>query len=386
MEYCGQLPEESAVGRDPNQEKMVQMVKLITQRGPRIDQVSRVIDVYKETVRYWYRNMLKDGFTVQASRNHEKLGLKRVVMIIEVGEIFETNADALMYALGDQCYVVSFAKTLPDGFYLVNSSVPTECLNSWSEFMLSLKEMGVFKSVTSIVLDWVRNVPMKAEMYDFRERKWDFDWSKRMANPASTDYEVARRERYDSVDLGIIEQLQLDANVQITDIAKKLEMNQKTLAYHYENHVVRRGLIKGYIVNWIGTRYDYKAEKPVHRKHRYTPVEVFADNLDQTERVELMKSVGQLPYAWLEGSGQRSYYAKIVFPNEEFTEALDFLGRLVKLSKGKIRCFTMDQAHALWFTLPKQYYDEKNQQWAFNQADLKERFTLLVQKMGGAAV
>jgi DNA-binding Lrp family transcriptional regulator len=382
MEYCGQLPEESAEGRDPNQEKMVQMVKLITQRGPRIDQISRAIDVYKETARYWYRNMLRDGFIVQAATNYEKLGMKRVVMVVEVGESFESYADALMYALGDLCYVVSFAKTLPEGFYLVNASVPSECLGSWSDFILSLKEMGVFNSLTSIVLDWVRNPPMKADMYDFRERRWDFDWSKRRVDPASTDFEVAERERFDSTDVAIIEQLQLDANLQITDIAKKLKMNHKTLAYHYETHVVRRGMIKGYVVNWIGTRYDYEAEKPVHRKHQYTPVEIFANELDQAERVELMTIVGQLPYAWLEGSGQRSYYAKIVFPNDEITEALDFLGRAVRISRGKIRCFTMDQAHALWFTLPKQYYNEKKQQWMFNKEELLTRFAALVQKMG----
>ena len=258
-----------------------------------------------------------------------------------------------MYALGDQCYVVSFAKTLPDGFYMVNASVPVECLNPWTDFMLSLKEMGVFKSMTSIVLDWVRNVPMKAEVYDFGERRWDFDWSKRTVNPASTGFEAAPREGFDSTDLGIIEQLQVDANIQLTEMAKKLKMNHKTLAYHYEAHVLRKGLLKGYMVNWLGTKYDYEAEKAVHRKHRYTPVEIFADNLDQGESVELMKGVGQLAYAWLEGSGQRSYYAKIVFPNEEFTEALDFMGQVVKISKGKIRCFTMDQAHALWFTLPE---------------------------------
>ncbi len=169
----------------------------------------------------------------------------------------------------------------------------------------------------------------------------------------------------------------------LPQIAEKLKMNKKTVAYHYEAHVLRRRLIKGYIVNWIGTSYDYKAEKPVHRKHRYTPVEIFADALDQAERIELMRTVGQLPYAWLEGSGQRSYYAKIVFPNEEITEALDFLGRVVRLSKGKVRCFTMDQAHALWFALPKQYYDENNQQWTFDQTDLLQRFSLLVQKMSG---
>ena len=370
------------MGRDPNHQKMAEMVRFITQRGPRINQIARDIGVYKETVRYWYSHMLKDGFAVQAAANYEKLGLKRVVMVIELGESFESYADALMYALGDLCYVVSFAKTLPDGLYLVNASVPTECLNSWSDFMLSLKKTGVFKSVSSIVLDWVRNVPMKAEMYDFRKRRWDFDWSKMTTDPASTDFEVAERETYDSIDLGIIEQLQLDANVQVTDIAKKLKTNQKVLAYHYEAHVLRKRLIKGYVVNWIGTRYDYEAEKPVHRKHRYIPVEVFANELGQAERVELMKNVGRLPYAWLEGSGQRSYYAKIVFPNDEITEALDFLGQVVRVSRGKIRCFTMDQAHALWFTVPKQYYDEKKQEWTFNKDELLTRFEALAKKIG----
>ena len=90
MEYCRDLLEESeAVSRDPNHEKMAEMVRLITERGPRIDQISREIDVYKETVRYWYRNMLKDGFTVQAAANYEKLGMKRVVMVVELGEMFD---------------------------------------------------------------------------------------------------------------------------------------------------------------------------------------------------------------------------------------------------------------------------------------------------------
>ncbi|MDA4113695.1 MAG: winged helix-turn-helix domain-containing protein [Thaumarchaeota archaeon] len=375
------LKESDIAGREPNHGKLAVMVQLITEGGLNINQISRNIGVYKETVRYWYRNLLKDGFTVQASPNYEKLGMKRVVMIVEPGELFEDHADALMYALGDLCYVVSFAKTLPDGFYTVNASVPVECLSSWTDFMLSLKESGVFRSITSTVLDWVRNVPMKAEMYDFRERKWDFDWSKRTADPKLTDFVAADREEFDSTDLAIIEQLQLDANIQLTEVAKTLKINPKTLSWHHRAHILGRGLLKGYTMNWIGTGYDLEAEKPVHRKHRYTPVEIFADGLDQAERIELMRKVGQLPYTWLEGCGQRSYYAKVVFPNEEFTEALDFLGEVVKLSKRKARCLTIDQAHALWFTLPIKYYEEKRQRWAFDQSDLLQRFALLVQKM-----
>ena len=82
---------------------------------------------------------------------------------------------------------------------------------------------------------------------------------------------AAPREEFDSTDLAIIDQLQVDANIQLTAMAEKLKMNHKTLAYHYEAHVLRRDLLKGYMVNWLGTRYDYEAEKPVHRKHRFTP-------------------------------------------------------------------------------------------------------------------
>ena len=142
----------------------------------------RSLDIHRETARYWFRQLLKRGFRVQASRNHEKLGMKRVVMVVELGDLFESYADALMYAMGELCYVVSFAKTLPDGFYVVNASVPLECLDSWSGFIRSLKEMGVFKSITSIP----RLGPQpsdEGDLYDFQEGRWDFDWNKRVSRP-----------------------------------------------------------------------------------------------------------------------------------------------------------------------------------------------------------
>src|ERR1700722_1617897 len=279
--YEDLLKESDVMIHEPNHEKLAVMVQLITENGLNINQISRSIGAYKETVRYWYKNLLKDGFTVQTAPDYERLGMKRVVMIVELAEPLEGYADSLMSALGDLCYVVSFAKTLPDGFYTVNASVPLECLGSWTEFMASLKETGVFRSMTSMVLDWVRNVPMKAQMYDFHQRRWDFDWSQRTAGPVSADFKAAPREEFDSTDLGIIEQLQLDANVQLTDMAKSLQMNPKTLAWPSRTHVLGRGLLKGYIVNWMGTGYDHEAEKPIHKKHRYTPVEILADGLDQ---------------------------------------------------------------------------------------------------------
>ena len=72
-----------------------------------------------------------------------------------------------------------------------------------------------------------------------------------------------------------------------------------------------------------------------------------------------------------------------MFPNEEIHGSFGLLGAAVKLSKGEVRCFTMDQAHALWFTLPKQYYDEKHQHVDIQQGRIASRGSrLLVQKIG----
>jgi hypothetical protein len=62
-------------------------------------------------------------------------------------------------------------------------------------------------------------------------------------------------------------------------------------------------------------------------------------------------------------------------------EALEFLEGAMSLAGGKVRFFHMDQAHALYFTMPNRFYNERNQSWMFNGADLAAQFEELVQKI-----
>jgi DNA-binding Lrp family transcriptional regulator len=361
---------------------MAEMVRLITQRGPKIDEIARDIGVYKETVRYWYNSLLKNGFTIQASRNHEKLGMTRVIVVAELSEAFREHADAIFYSLGELAYVVSFAKTLPEGYYVLNASVPTECLNSWSEFMGKLKTMGIFRSIDSMDMDWARNVPMWANYYNFQTGTWEFDWNNKKTNPIPVQVESSKRQRYDETDLKILEQLQHNANTSLTEIFDKLgAKNYKTLAWHYKKHVFARGLIKGYQVNWTGAKYDFLSEKPVHRKHRYMWVDLLANEVTDEVKFALMGKLHQTPYLWLEAGGPGTYYARMVIPTEDMPEALEFLEGAMSLAGGKVRFFHMDQAHALYFTMPNRFYNERNQSWMFNGADLAAQFEELVQKI-----
>ena len=361
---------------------MAEMVRLIAQRGPKIDEIAREIGVYKETVRYWYNGMLRNGFTIQASCHYEKLGMKRVVGIVELGDAFKGHADAIFYVMGQLAYVIGFAKTQPDGFHVLNASVPQECLNSWTDLMLRLKTIGIFKSIETVTLDWVRNVPMWADYFNFDSGSWEFDWTNKQVNPLAVDATPSLRQRYDETDLKIMEQLQLNGNTPLTEICGKVgARTYKTLAWHYHAHVFKQGLIKGYRVNWTGTKYDFDAERVVHKKHRHLWVDLIANDVSDEERFKLMGKLNRTPFVWLEGGGTRAYFARMVFPAEEMPEALELLEDTISPIRENVKWFLMDQAHALSFTLPKQYFDDDKRRWNLNVDELVHNFELLVQKI-----
>jgi DNA-binding Lrp family transcriptional regulator len=372
------LAEPEIVSENRNQEKIAEMVKLIAQRGPKVDEIARVMGVYNETVRYWYRQLLSRGFAIQASCNYEYLGMKRVVVIIELGDLFKDCADTVFYAMGHQAYVVGYAKTKLGGYHVLSASVPQDCLNSWTDFMLDLKKIGVFKSIESIILDWVRNVPMRAEYFNFENGDWEFDWKSDKVNPVSADVQPSQKQKYDSTDLKIIGQLQVNANLSLTEMCEKVgAKNYKTFAWHYKAHVFRKGMIKGYRVNWTGMKYDFGSDRLVHKRHRYSWIDVIANGPSEGERLRLMATLNQTPFVWIEGSGARAYFARMVFPAEEMSELLELLETAVSPVREKVKWFHMDQAHALSFSLPIQYYDEGTRRWNFNKQEVLQGFETL---------
>ena len=159
-------------------------------------------------------------------------------------------------------------------------------------------------------------------------------------------------------------------------------MNYKTLTWHYRTHVIRTGLLKGYLVNWAGTRYDPKLEKAMHRRHKYMWLELLVSGATETERMELIAKVNQLPFVWFEAGG-RDYYAQIAFPTETMTEALSFVKDLTRPVRQKASWHFMDQANALRFTITPNLYDQESKKWKFDQLELLNRFDRLVLEIKG---
>ncbi len=369
--------------------EMAQLAKLIMKNGPDIDNIARISGQYKETIRYRYKEkILKKGFALQAMMDYEGLGLQRVVMKVRVNSTYASYVREMFIAMNKLCYVTSFTFLLPEGLYMVHANVPKAFKASFVDFMGKLKEMGIFDTLEIFTFDSFRNIPMRAEYYDFDHGVWDFDWAKNV-EPGKDGVEESSAElTYDKVDLLILKELQSDATRSISDIrdaikaADGIDINYKTLAWHWIKHVQEKKMIKGYRLNWMGTRYDFAADKPKHRQHKYVMVAVFVKGVTQAERATLRSEMNKVPFLWCEAVGD-DYHAQFAFPVEMVNDAFSFLETPISRFGNRASYSVMDQTNAITFTIAYQLYDNSEREWKMDVPDLVSRFQNLAMKIGG---
>lgn len=362
--------------------KTVQLAELITQIGPDINEISRRLGQYKESVRYRYtEKILGRGFTVQASVNHEKLGLKRVVLLADLAREYSGYAHAILSAMNELCYVVYFEKRMFSGDYLIEASVPSEHVRAFMDFMAKLRNKGFFRNLEIVTFDWFRTIPMHAQSYDFDTGRWDFDWSAPRRFSEEAAYSPSEKVKFDRVDLLILKELQIDATKNFIDIARKLKQNYKTLTWHYRTHVLHRGIINGYYLRWMGTSYSTKLERALHRMHRYHHVVLLATSLQEVERMNLAAKLHSIPFLWSEMVGQNEYCGHFYFPIENVTEAYQFITNSISDIKDRVMIMALDQTEALSFTFSYQLFDDGSQRWSFDEPNLLARFDGLIAKI-----
>jgi hypothetical protein len=366
--------------------RTVQLVKLLTEIGPDIPEISRRLGQFKESVRYRYKEkILNRGMAVQAAVDHEKLGLKRIMVIAEVSEVYRNYAQSIFAAMHELSYVVGFNRTLVGGEHVIHISAPAEYVPAVRQFLMELRNKGFFSKLEILDFDWFRNSPMKPEAYDFDTGRWDFDWQKNEAEDfKSAAYVPSGETKFDFVDLQIIKELQMDANKSLKEISDKLQVNYKKLAWHCTSHVLARKMIPNFTVNWMGTRYDYSLEKVLHRRHRYFAVDFFVRDVSELELMKLRGAVNKLPFLWGEAGG-RNYFADFAFPVDNVVEGLQFLGSIAQTVKDRMSLYPVDQTESARFTISYTLYEQAAKKWGFNVVDLSQKFDNLMLQIKEAA-
>ena len=362
--------------------KTAQLVKLIAEVGPDIPEISRRLGQFKESVRYRYKAKLLDrGVAVQAGVDHEKLGLKRVICVVDFAKEYRPFAETIMTAMSDVCYVVSFEKIFPSGDYEVQASIPSEFTVDFVRLLEDLGRKGLYFLSAVHVFDRFRILPMMAQIYDFDSGRWDFVWSSPgVADVREASYLPSGKAPFDYTDLLILKERSKDASMSLVEMSKTLGVNYKVLAWHNNRHVAGRGLIKNYFVRWPGTKYDFTADKALHRKHRYFWVGLLVADLTETERMGIMARLGALPFLWEEAVG-KDYFAQLALPVDFLTESLQFIEESPSDVRERTELRFFDQTHALSFSFGYRLYNQEKHRWSFDLGGIEKKFDELMPKM-----
>lgn len=362
---------------------VAKMVSEIAKIGPRVPEIARRMGRHKETVRYWYKKLEEHDFAIQAITNHEAFGLKRILLKVTFGNDYVDYVKPLMFAMNDLCFVSSYAKALAEDYYSINCAVPKGLVAEYLSFVEDLKQMGVFKSVELFDLGSSRNIPMHGEYYNFANGRWEFDLKAITESDAVFETPPTYEEvKFDKIDLLILKELYLDTTREVQEIQEAIkekdgiEINYKTLCWHLKEHVMKKKMLKGFRVNWMGTRWDAVTDRGKHRSHSYVGVHFMVKGPTEAERLDLMKNFAKLPLVWMEGAGQ-DYFAELAVPTEMMIEFMEFLGKVMEPVRERASYHIMDQRNAVGFFISYQLFDEETGTWKFNRQELLEKFRAL---------
>ncbi len=368
--------------------EMAQLAKLIMKIGPDIDLIARLSGQYKETIRYRYKEkILSKGFALQARLNYQGLSLQKIIVKVRLGENYAPYAKELSIAMNKICYVTSLSSLMPEGTHLIQATVPKQFKEQFIELMTKVKDLGIFASLDFYTFDWFRNVPMRAEYYDFEHGMWDFNWNKPVEYGKEDNEPGIPPFECDKIDLLLMKELQIDATRPLSEIREAIkandgtDINYKTLAWHWIKHVQEKQMIKGYSLRWMGTRYDTKTERLDHRPHRYIYVNVLVRRVNEAERLRLTAEMNKVPFIWSEAAGD-DYFAQFAFPVEMVNDAFLFLRNAISMYGNRAECHLVDQMNAISFTISYNLYDGTERAWTFNTEEILSRFRSLIIKIG----
>ncbi|MDG7026701.1 MAG: hypothetical protein JRN11_08130, partial [Nitrososphaerota archaeon] len=90
------MGKQTIVPRDTSA-RTAELVNMISEIGPDIPEIARRLDQFKESVRYRYKEkVLSKGFAVHALPSHEKLGLRRVMLLLDFNSLYATYANSIL--------------------------------------------------------------------------------------------------------------------------------------------------------------------------------------------------------------------------------------------------------------------------------------------------
>jgi DNA-binding Lrp family transcriptional regulator len=359
-------------------EPTYKLIEAIKKYGPRnFSLLSRVTGIPIETIRYKICKQFKEkGIGVHLGIDYNKLALVRTWIKLEFQESFLQYAEKLLWKFSEIGYLIYYASTLPYNEYYAMFAIPTRYRKEYRNFLDSLIEEGILNNYYAYELTSCRHLSLNAKYFDFDNWEWKIDWNNLESPDVNVEQpfesELLKDPLVDYHDLLILKELQINSLRSLSEIAKKLNMNPRTILYHFNEHIIRRGIINQYYIKWW--------YKKISDEEKVSLILQVYDINEKEIRI-LKEEIEKLPFTFFDAYSleSRFYIAQQLLPAEHINNTLKYLTKIKKMhgiNNFSLEFIEKEEA----FTTPYEEFDER-EGWIFNRERTLKEVLLITSKI-----
>ncbi len=346
--------------------RLIAIIEAIKTVGPRnCSLISRMTGIPVETVRYKItKQLMKKGIAFRPIVDFELMGLRRAFVRMTFNKEVQNRATEILDNL-HPFGLTYYARTLPDGAYETMFAMPYYQTRLYEVFFERLVEERILNSFEISPLDYVQSVSLRPEYYDFKKGEWKIDWDNLVPMGIRLSNEEAfapKRDlvKVDFIDLLIVHEMQRNAFFRINQLQKSLNINSKTLRYHFTSHLVKNKLIAGYVVTWRGFKRG---------NEKITGVMIKVRNVLPHEKQQLEEISLKIPFSWnyAYSGKEKTFYLMLFIPSEYYTILLSKITDSLTKFNDRVENVLLDYKRVNSFTIPIALYDRELNDWIFNE-------------------
>jgi DNA-binding Lrp family transcriptional regulator len=313
--------------RKHNDESDLRVLEALGAYGPRnLAEVARKLGLNADSLRKKVRRLSPNIF-LNINVYHTNIGLRKCVVFADA---CSGKEDALFEGLKahDFWLYVSRCYGAFEGCLAI-FGIPAGRESDFQEF---LKELETRKIVDKVRLFWstcFHTVNPTRNWFDAEANRWVFSWDKWVEEVQNESVDLPLTlvdpkgypQMADYMDVFILKELEKDATVSFEEIANKLNVTKQAIKYHFENHIIKHGMIETFQV--ISFPYDRAVSDFFFFTFRFRTNEDMARFAMSLLDKPFARSLGKV-------YGQNALVVQLYLPRLEFRELVDRLSELCR--------------------------------------------------------
>lgn len=346
----------------------IKILEGLAKYGPRnVTRLAKEVNIPRGTVLSRIRRMSSSFYLrLLTTVYHTNLGMKKAVVFTKAtpGQedlLFNCLKVNNFYIYLSRCFGM-FEGCL--GIYVI----PEENTKEFENFLAQLRKTGVAEDVQLLWSTCFHTVNLTRKWFNGHSETWTFPWDKWLeeipCEESELPYTLKDPQSFilkaDETDLFIVKELEKNATISLTAIARKLGTTLQNIHYHYETHVIKNGLIETFQIGLL----------PFERKT--SDMLFFIFRFDNNEKMaKFAQSLLDKPFVNIVGKvlGKNALVSQIYLPRTEFRNFVDALSKLAKTDFMQSYDYVFqDLRPEKWSRMTIPYDSFKDGSWAYDHS------------------